>query len=168
MGVARYRARLRCLRMTVNNRRLYRSLDSATRNDFLGGNYGAYILGKENTTPGISGSQGNLEWLGECVGSLRGLNRIRGLVAWLMVATLLSPRWGLSVCGFLTHGLRRGLCSVAATRLFSVPRFAALLCRRFAAIHGRLEPRSGVRMQPTAQAVGKNQEPTSPSRGERS
>jgi hypothetical protein len=114
--------------MTVNNRRLYRSLDSATRNDFLGGNYGAYILGKENTTPGISGSQGNLEWLGECVGSLRGLNRIRGLVAWLMVATLLSPRWGLSVCGFLTHGLRRGLCSVAATRLFSVPRFAAILC----------------------------------------
>jgi len=41
---------------------------------------------------------------------------------WLrgMVATFLSPRWGLSVCGFLTHGLRRGLCSVAASRLFSV------------------------------------------------
>jgi len=57
----------------------------------------------------------------ESVGSLCGLSRIRGLVAWLMVATLLSPRWGLSVCGFLTHGLRRGLCSVAATRLFSVP-----------------------------------------------
>jgi len=57
----------------------------------------------------------------ESVGSLRGLSRIRGLVAWLMVAALLSPRWGLSVCGFLTHGLRRGLCSVAATRLFSVP-----------------------------------------------
>ncbi len=35
-----------------------------------------------------------------------------------MVANLLSPRWGLSVCGFLTHGLRRGLCSVAASRLF--------------------------------------------------
>ena len=54
---------------------------------------------------------------------------------WLrgMVAAFLSPRWGLFVCGFLTHGLRRGLCSVAASRLFSVllPR---LFCRRFAGV----------------------------------
>ena len=35
--------------------------DSGTRNHFLGGTSGPYIWGKEKHTPGISGSQGNLE-----------------------------------------------------------------------------------------------------------
>jgi hypothetical protein len=64
LGVARLRARLRCLRMTISKRRLCRSLDSVTRNDFLGEDSGVYIWGKENCTPGISGSQGDLEGLG--------------------------------------------------------------------------------------------------------
>jgi len=51
--------------MTINNRRLYRILDSATRNDFLGEDFGALHLGKENCTPGISGSQGNFRKSGD-------------------------------------------------------------------------------------------------------
>jgi hypothetical protein len=59
LGVARCRARLRCLRMTVNNRRLYRSLNSATRNDFLGEDYGALRLGGRRTVlRGLRGVKG--------------------------------------------------------------------------------------------------------------
>jgi hypothetical protein len=58
LGVARLRVRLRCLRMTINHRRLCRSLDSVTRNDFLGEDSGVYFWEKENCTPVISGSQG--------------------------------------------------------------------------------------------------------------
>jgi hypothetical protein len=56
-------------------------LGSESGNDFLGGTAGPYIWGKENSTPGVGGSQGNLEWLGEGVGSLRGLHRCLGFIA---------------------------------------------------------------------------------------
>jgi len=55
------------------------------------------------------------------------------LVAWLMIATFLSPRWGLSVCGFLTHGFAVG-CALSPLRGYSLSCFAAILCSRFAAI----------------------------------
>ena len=44
----------------------------------FGGTAGPYIWGKENSTPGGCGSQGNPEWLGGGVGSLRGLRRHLG------------------------------------------------------------------------------------------
>jgi len=120
LGVARLRARLRCLRTTINHRRLYRSLDSATRNDFLWGRLrGPTAWGKENSTPGISGSQGNLEWLGDSVGSLRGLGRIRGLVAWLMVATFLSPVGACPSAAFLPTAYAVG-CALSPLRGYSL------------------------------------------------
>jgi hypothetical protein len=90
--------RLRCLRMTIvgvlglaeggGEDRAHWSPDSATRRfwnakRFLGETSGPYIWGKENSTPGISGSQGDVEWsgLGGGVGSLRGLSRIGGFAA---------------------------------------------------------------------------------------
>jgi hypothetical protein len=53
LGVARLRARLRCLRMTIGKRRLCRSLDSVTRNDFLGEDYGALHLGEGELYAGV-------------------------------------------------------------------------------------------------------------------
>ncbi len=152
---------------------------------------GPTAWGKKNSTPGISGSQGNLEWLGDSVGSLRGLGRIRGLVAWLMVATFLSPVGACPSAAFLPTAYAVGCALsplrgyslscfrgyfVAALRVFSgllrgccVSPLRGLFCiAASAGIHGRLEPQSGARMQPTALAVGKKQKPTSPSRGERS
>ena len=101
-------ARLRCLRMTINHRRLYRSLDSATRNDFLGGNYGALHLGGRRTV--LRGSRGVKGiwsgWVRALVPlrlrsgqALRGLNRICGLVAWLKPCPSLGfmPRGSIAV-----------------------------------------------------------------------
>jgi hypothetical protein len=84
-----------------------------------------------------------------------------------MVATLLSPRWGLSVPASYPR-LAPWAVLYRSFAAILCPRFAAILFRSFAAIHGGLEPQGGVRMQPTALAVGKKQKPTSPSRGERS
>ena len=64
LGVARLRARLRCLRMTIRERRLYRSPDSAMRNDFLGEDFGVYFWGTENCTPGFSVTQGRFGRVG--------------------------------------------------------------------------------------------------------
>src|SRR5277367_986582 len=64
LGAARLRARLRCLRMTIRERRLYRSPDSAMRNDFLGEDSGVYFWGTENSTPGFSGSRGRFGRVG--------------------------------------------------------------------------------------------------------
>jgi hypothetical protein len=92
LGVARLRARLRCLRMTINRRRLYRSLDSAMRNDFLGEGCGALHLGGRRTVLlGLRGVKGIRRDLVKALvplrlrsgQALRGLNRIFGLAAWL-------------------------------------------------------------------------------------
>ena len=92
LGVARLGARLRCLRMTISKRRLGRSLDSVTRNNFLGGNCGALLLGgRRNVRWGFRGVKGIWGgWVRALVPlrlrsgqALRGLSLIGGFVAWL-------------------------------------------------------------------------------------
>jgi hypothetical protein len=55
LGVARLRARLRRLRMTISKRRLCRSPDSVTQNDFLGEDCGALHLGEGELYAGVFG-----------------------------------------------------------------------------------------------------------------
>lgn len=54
---------------------ILRRKDSRTRNHFLGDTSGPYIWGKEKHTPGVSGSQEELESLA----TVSGLNRSEGL-----------------------------------------------------------------------------------------
>jgi hypothetical protein len=50
---------------------------------------------------------------GEKIGGMGGAIKVHHFVE----EAFLSPRWGLTLCAWATHGLRRGLYSSAASRL---------------------------------------------------
>jgi len=106
LGVARFRARLRCLRMTILGLaegggwdRAHGSPDSAVQRFWNAkllpwGKFGALHLGEEEMYSGELGASRaadrSVRPTGGIVGSLRGLGRVCGLVAWLKPCPSLS------------------------------------------------------------------------------